>query len=196
MKRAPKRNVCVGSPTQKRRSEGRSAFFNGVLFRHCSCAVHHRCALWCLLGAKKAQGFYFAGAGTITSVSPVLPFWPSAPVSPVEPVAPVAPVEPVEPVEPMDPVDPVDPVEPVDPVAPVAPAGPGTLTTAGVTTVDGRSQAVSVKAIKAAEKTIEYFIKDSFKIKKAAPSWSLHMTLLAYRPKAGRNSRWFLTKNW
>jgi hypothetical protein len=90
--------------------------------------------------------------------------------------------------EPVDPMEPVEPVEPVDPVAPVGPAGPGTgvgtVTTAGVTTVEGRSHAVSAKATIAAEKTIEYFMKNSCGKKKPAPCRSLCITRLAQGPNA------------
>lgn len=138
---------------------------------HCICAMHHDSAPLCLTGSKGALRLQRAGAGvgagTITNVSPGLPFWPSAPVSPVEPV------EPVDPVDPVAPVVPVEPVEPVDPVAPVGPAGPGTgvgtVTTAGVTTVDGRSHAVRAKATTAAEKMIEYFMKNSCGVKNQLP---------------------------
>ena len=56
---------------------------------------------------------------------------------------------------PVFPVAPVSPVDPVDPVAPVGPAGPGTVTTAGVTTAAGLSQALRAKAITTAEIAIE-----------------------------------------
>ncbi len=65
----------------------------------------------------------------ITTVSPpVAPFWPWLPVLPVSPVAPVL------------------PVFPVFPVAPAGPGGPGTVTTAGVVTTVGRSQAAKANA--------------------------------------------------